>query len=72
MWIRNLTDEEASLVGSHQNAVGDFVRNNRSQALANFTHVSVAGHRLETRLPQLEAWAMTDELSYESIYEDPQ
>jgi hypothetical protein len=71
MWLRNLDDHDASLVGQHQNAVKRFLRYDDPSALTPFHNVDVAGHRLETGLRQLEALGLTDELSYESIYEDP-
>jgi hypothetical protein len=71
MWLRDLDDHDASLVGQHQNAVKRFLRYDDPSDLDRFRDVVVAGHRLETRLRQLEALGLTDELSYESIYEDP-
>jgi hypothetical protein len=71
MWLPDLNDHDASLVGQHQNAVKRFLRYDDPTGLDRFRDVVVAGHRLETRLRQLEALGLTDELSYESIYEDP-
>jgi hypothetical protein len=64
-----LDDEhDRSLVGSHANAVAQFLATGDIEPLGPFRDVEIAGHRLETDPDELEAWAAQGELEFEDIY----
>ncbi len=67
--VTGLSPEEASLVGRHHNAIRQYTRRGDPTGLGDFSGLTVGGYELETRLDVLDWWAMTDELDYESIYE---
>lgn len=69
--VTPLSNYEASLIGSHANAIKAFINTGDVDALDAFRGVTVGGRRLETDPDELESLARDGELSYEDIYEEP-
>lgn len=69
--VMPLSDHEASINGSHGNAVKAFINTGDVDALEPFRGVTVGGRPLETDPDELESLARDGELSYEDIYEEP-
>lgn len=67
-----LDEDERSTVGRHWNAVKRYVQTGDDTALDPFVAIRVGGRELETRTHALDFHANVGELSFESIYEDPQ
>ncbi|GAA4403395.1 hypothetical protein [Tsukamurella soli] len=68
--VRELTEAELSLVGSHWNAVGRYLRTGDTTRLNRFVGVRVGGRELETRTVALDYYGNIGELEFESIYDD--
>ena len=68
--VAGLSPATRSLVAKHHNAVRTYLQTGDTHALDEFRGVRVDGHELETRARALDWWGQTDELSYESIYEE--
>lgn len=59
---------ERSALGEYWNGVRRYLRTGDSSDLAQFGGVSVAGHKLETDLDRIDAWARRGELDFDDIY----
>ncbi len=68
--IPDLSDEQASLVGRHDNAVRRYLDTGDDSDLEEFDGVTVAGHELETSLDALDFYALINEIRFEDIYEE--
>lgn len=68
--LSNLTTEEASIVGRHDNAVRQYLDTGDTRALEPFDGVEVQGHELETSPDALDWYALTNDIRFEDIYEE--
>ncbi len=68
--IPDLSDEDASLVARHDNAVKRYLDTGDDTALADFRGVTVAGHGLETDLDALDWLGLAGAIDFLEIYEE--
>ncbi len=68
--IPDLSDEQASVVGRHDNAVKRYLDTGDDSALTQFKGVTVAGHELETDLDALDWLALAAAIDFLEIYEE--
>ena len=68
--LPNLTDQEASQVGRHWNAVRRYLEYGDETGLTHLDGVTVGGFILETDLYAIEWHAMRSEVRFESIYDE--
>ncbi len=68
--LSDLSDEEASLVGRHDNAVKRYLDTGDDSDLQQFDGVTVAGVELETSLDALDFYAFVNDIRFEDIYEE--
>lgn len=61
--------EQRSVIGRHANAVQHFLATGEAKRLRSFRRTTIAGHRLQTDLDALEAWAAQGELEFEDVYD---
>ncbi len=66
--ISDLSDEQASVVGRHDNAVKRYLDTGDDSALTEFE--GVAGHELETDLDALDWLALAAAIDFLEIYEE--
>ena len=67
--LPDLTDEQATLVARHDNAVRKYLYTGDHTDLGQFDGVTVDGHQLETDLDELDRYALTGEIRFEDIYD---
>jgi hypothetical protein len=61
----------ASLVAEHANAVQRYLATGDTSVLAPFVGKRVAGLTLQTDPNEIEAFALSGELDFEDIYDEP-
>jgi len=69
-FLPNLTDQEASQVGRHWNAVRRYLEHGDETGLSHLDGVTVGGFTLETDPYAVEWHAMRGEVRFESIYDE--
>ncbi len=68
--LSGLSDDDASLVGRHDNAVKRYLDTGDDSGLEEFDGVTVAGYELETSLDVLDFYAFVNDIRFEDIYEE--
>ncbi len=68
--LPGLSDDDASLVGRHDNAVRRYLDTGDDSALTEFEGVTVAGYELETSPDALDWYALINDIRFEDIYEE--
>jgi hypothetical protein len=61
---------EASIVGSHDNAVKVYLYTGKTTQLRPFAGIAIAGHTLETDPDGLDYWARRGDLDFDTFYKD--
>ena len=69
-FLPNLTDQEASQVGRHWNAVRRYLEYGDETGLTHLDGLTVGGFTLETDPYAIEWFAMRGEVRFESIYDE--
>jgi hypothetical protein len=68
--LPGLSDNDATIVGQHWNAVRRYLEDGHETHLSNFQGVTVAGRPLETDPDVIDWHALRSEVRFEAIYDE--